>query len=102
MIRLLYCEMLGYDCEFAYMKAIEYSADQNELIKKLGYMVAGMCIPPDHEFRMMIVNQMCQDLQNEKSILNVFTGLAACRILATSNFLQILLPPVLKLLTHKQ
>lgn len=101
MIRLIYCEMLGHDCSFAYMKAVEYAANPNELIKRLGYMAAAICIPPDHDFRMMIVNQMCQDMQS-KSQLNSLTGLAACRTLCVNSFIAILQPPVLKLLASKE
>lgn len=34
MVRLLYCEMLGHDASFAYVKALQFASEPNILTKK--------------------------------------------------------------------
>lgn len=58
LIRMVYCEMLGYEAPFGYLKAIELCSDPNIINKKAGYITAALCIPPEHEFRFMIVNRL--------------------------------------------
>lgn len=36
MVRLLYCEMLGHDASFAYVKALQFASEPNILTKKVG------------------------------------------------------------------
>ena len=50
--------MLGYETPFGYLKAIELCSDPNIVNKKAGYITAALCIPPEHEFRFMIVNRL--------------------------------------------
>lgn len=35
MVRLLYCEMLGHDASFAYVKALQFASEPNILTKKV-------------------------------------------------------------------
>lgn len=57
-IRAMYVEMLGQDTSFAYIKAVELCASTNILQKRAGYLVASLCLSPEHEFRFMLVNQI--------------------------------------------
>ena len=58
LIRMVYCEMLGYEAPFGYLKAIALCSGPNIIKKKGGYITAALCIPPEHEFRFMIVNRL--------------------------------------------
>jgi len=64
-IRLMYVEMLGYDAEFGYMKAVELASTGNMLEKRVGYLCAGLCLSPEHELRMMFINRLQKDMQSD-------------------------------------
>lgn len=43
MVRLIYCEMLGHDASFAYIKAVQFASETNIQTKKVSsYVVQGM------------------------------------------------------------
>ncbi len=62
LVRLIYVEMLGLDASFGYIKAVEMTASQDILYKKTAYLCCSLCLSPDHEFRVMLVNQIKRDL----------------------------------------
>ncbi len=62
LLRLIYVEMLGLDASFGYIKAVEMTASQNIVYKKTAYLCCSLCLCPDHEFRVMLVNQIKRDL----------------------------------------
>ncbi len=62
LVQLIYVEMLGLDASFGYIKAVEMTASQNIGHKKTAYLCCSLCLSPDHEFRVMLVNQIKRDL----------------------------------------
>ncbi len=62
LVRLIYVKMLGLDASFGYIKAVEMTASQNIGHKKTAYLCCSLCLSPDHEFRVMLVNQITRDL----------------------------------------
>ena len=56
--------MLGQDGRFAYMKIVELCASSNISFKKAGYLCASLTLDPEHEFRLMLVNRMQQDMKS--------------------------------------
>ena len=108
---MVYCEMLGYEAPFGYLKAIEVSnrslcfhqlcSDPNIINKKAGYITAALCIPPEHEFRFMIVNRLQMDLQS-KNYLEVATALIATSELLTADMIPALIHLVYQALKHKE
>ncbi len=62
LVQLIYVEMLGVDVSFGYIKAVEMTASQNISHKKTAYLCCSLCLSPDHEFRVMLVNQIKRDL----------------------------------------
>jgi len=76
LVRLLYVEMLGHDASFGWIKAVELAASSSIVHKKTGYVLCSFCLPPEHEFRFMLVNQMQRDLSSS-SVLDVCTALIA-------------------------
>ncbi len=62
LIRIIYCEMLGHDCSFGYIRGIELCASGSLHHKRAGYLCASLTLHPEHEFRFMLVNQLQNDL----------------------------------------
>lgn len=76
-------------------------SDPNIINKKAGYITAALCIPPDHEFRFMIVNRLQMDLQS-KNYLEVATALIATSELLTADMIPALVHLVYQALQHKE
>jgi AP-4 complex subunit epsilon-1 len=100
LVRILYIEMLGHDGSFGYIKAVELAASSSLFHKRTGYLVCAACLPPDHEFRFMLVNQMQRDLQSP-NVLECSGGLIACISIITSDMVPAVSNEVTKLLTHE-
>jgi AP-4 complex subunit epsilon-1 len=100
LVRLLYVEMLGHDGSFGYIKAVEMAASSSLYHKRTGYLVCGACLPPAHEFRFMLVNQMQRDLQSS-NVLECSGGLLACTTLITADMVPAVATEVSKLLAHE-
>lgn len=98
LVRLLYVEMLGHDASFGYIKAVEMAASSSLYHKRTGYLVCSCCLPPHHEFRFMLVNQMQRDLQST-NVLEVCGGLLACTNLITADMVPAVSTEVAKLLS---
>jgi AP-4 complex subunit epsilon-1 len=100
LVRILYIEMLGHDGSFGYIKAVELAASSSLFHKRTGYLVCAACLPPDHEFRFMLVNQMQRDLQSP-NVLECSGGLIACISIITSDMVPAVSNEVTKLLGHE-
>jgi AP-4 complex subunit epsilon-1 len=99
LVRLLYVEMLGHDASFGYIKAVEMAASASLYHKRTGYLVCGACLPPTHEFRFMLVNQMQRDLQSP-NVLECSGGLLAATSIITGDMVPAVSTEVVKLLSH--
>lgn len=99
LIRVIYCEMLGHDASFGYIKAVEMAASSSLFHKRTGYLVCSKCLSPEHEFRFMLVNQMQRDLQSS-NVLEICGGILAATSLITSDMVPAVSGEVIKLITH--
>ena len=99
LVRLIYVEMLGHDASFGYMRAVEMAASTNLLHKRVGYLTAGLCLSPDHEFRMMLVNRLHRDMQSDNMLIVCAALMATCKLL-TVDMIPAVLPQVTKLVAH--
>lgn len=99
LVRLLYVEMLGHDGNFGYIKAVELAASSLITHKRVGYLVCSACLPPEHEFRFMLVNQMQRDL-NSSHVLETCAALLAVSKIITSDMVPAISADVSKLLGH--
>lgn len=99
LVRLLYVEMLGHDGNFGYIKAVELAASSLITHKRVGYLVCSACLPPEHEFRFMLVNQMQRDL-NSSHVLESCAALLAVTKIITSDMVPAISADVSKLLAH--
>lgn len=100
LVRLLYVEMLGHDASFGYIKAVEMAASANLYMKRCGYLVCGACLPPTHEFRFMLVNQIQRDLQST-NVLEVSGGVLAATAIIGADMVPAVASEVTRLLTHE-
>lgn len=99
LLRLLYVEMLGHDGSFGYIKAVELAASSSIIHKRTGYLLCACCLPPSHEFRFMLVNQMQRDLQSS-SILDICASLIAVTSIITSDMVPAMQALVTKMMDH--
>ena len=86
LVRLLYVEMLGHDGNFGYIKAVELAASSLITHKRVGYLVCSACLPPEHEFRFMLVNQMQRDLNSSHVLETCAALLAVSKIIVSFSF----------------
>lgn len=101
LVRILYVEMLGHDASFGYIKAVELTACGNLLQKRVGYLTAGLCFSPDHEFRLMLVNRLQKDMISSNLLEATAALMAACKLI-TADMIPAVLPTVVDLLKHDQ
>ena len=99
LVRLLYVHMLGHEASFGLIKAVEMAASASLYHKRTGYLVCAACLPPEHEFRFMLVNQMQRDLQSP-NVLECSGGIIACTNIITADMVPAVSGEVTKLLSH--
>lgn len=92
--------MLGQDASFAYIKAVELCASTSIIQKRVGYLMAYLCLSPTHEFRFMLINQLQRDMKSSNQ-LETCAALAALCKLATEDMVPAVIGDVLKLLNHE-
>ena len=61
------------------------AAEENLLNKRIGYLTAGLCLSPDHEFRMMLVNRLHR-VCAICDILREYSVLVVCRNISLTEF----------------
>ncbi|XP_017373369.1 AP-4 complex subunit epsilon-1 [Cebus imitator] len=64
MVRLIYCEMLGYDASFGYIHAIKLAQQGSLLEKRVGYLAVSLFLHESHELLLLLVNTVVKDLQS--------------------------------------
>ncbi|XP_038623089.1 AP-4 complex subunit epsilon-1 isoform X2 [Tachyglossus aculeatus] len=64
MVRLMYCEMLGYQSSFGYIHAIKLAQQGNLLEKRVGYLAVSLFLHENHELLVLLVNTVVKDLQS--------------------------------------
>ncbi|XP_009895537.2 AP-4 complex subunit epsilon-1 [Dryobates pubescens] len=64
MVRLIYCEMLGYESSFGYIHAIKLAQQGNLLEKRVGYLAVSLFLHENHELLLLLVNTVVKDLQS--------------------------------------
>ncbi|XP_054692667.1 AP-4 complex subunit epsilon-1 isoform X1 [Grus americana] len=64
MVRLIYCEMLGYESSFGYIHAIKLAQQGNLLEKRVGYLAVSLFLHENDELLLLLVNTVVKDLQS--------------------------------------
>ena len=100
-LRLLYCEMLGYEVEFGYVHALTLTQSSNLLEKKVGYLAVASFLHKDHPLMIMVVNSFRRDLESDNYLI-VCAALITMGKLLTVETIPTVVSIVIKLLNHKK
>uniref|UniRef100_A0A670YZD5 AP-4 complex subunit epsilon n=1 Tax=Pseudonaja textilis TaxID=8673 RepID=A0A670YZD5_PSETE len=96
MVRMIYCEMLGYEASFGYIHAIKLAQQGNLFEKRVGYLAISLFLHENHELLVLLVNTVVKDLQST-NLMEVCMALTA----ASQLFPQEMIPAVLPLIEDK-
>ncbi|XP_021116877.1 AP-4 complex subunit epsilon-1 isoform X3 [Heterocephalus glaber] len=96
MVRLMYCEMLGYDASFGYIHAIKLAQQGNLLEKRVGYLAVSLFLHESHELLLLLVNTVVKDLQST-NLVEVCMALT----IVSQIFPREMIPAVLPLIEDK-
>ncbi|XP_039214692.1 AP-4 complex subunit epsilon-1 isoform X2 [Crotalus tigris] len=96
MVRMIYCEMLGYEASFGYIHAIKLAQQGNLFEKRVGYLAISLFLHENHELLVLLVNTVVKDLQST-NLMEVCMALTA----ASQLFPQEMIPAVLPLVEDK-
>ncbi|XP_075388253.1 AP-4 complex subunit epsilon-1 isoform X2 [Tenrec ecaudatus] len=96
MVRLAYCEMLGYDASFGYIHAIKLAQQGNLLEKRVGYLAVSLFLHENHELLLLLVNTVIKDLQST-NLVEVCMALT----IVSQLFPREMIPAVLPLIEDK-
>ncbi|XP_061451099.1 AP-4 complex subunit epsilon-1 isoform X2 [Rhineura floridana] len=96
MVRLIYCEMLGYEASFGYIHAIKLAQQGNLFEKRVGYLAVSLFLHENHELLLLLVNTVVKDLQST-NLLEVCMALTV----ASQIFPREMIPAVLPLIEDK-
>eukprot|EP00798_Chlamydomonas_sp_ICE-L_P014266 gene14266-20239_t len=69
MVRCIYCEMLGHDASFAYVKALQFASETNVHTKKAAYLALTQFLNYDNELILLLVNTLLVDLKSDNFIV---------------------------------
>ncbi|XP_006001978.1 AP-4 complex subunit epsilon-1 [Latimeria chalumnae] len=96
MVRLIYCEMLGYEAPFGYIHAIKLAQQGSVLEKRVGYLAVSLFLNEANELLLLLVNTVLKDLQST-NIIEVCMALTV----ASQIFPREMIPAVLPLIEDK-
>ncbi|XP_044294755.1 AP-4 complex subunit epsilon-1 isoform X2 [Varanus komodoensis] len=96
MVRLIYCEMLGYEASFGYIHAIKLAQQGNLFEKRVGYLAVSLFLHESHELLLLLVNTVVKDLQST-NLMEVCMALTV----ASQIFPWEMIPAVLPLIEDK-
>uniref|UniRef100_A0A250Y6M0 AP-4 complex subunit epsilon n=1 Tax=Castor canadensis TaxID=51338 RepID=A0A250Y6M0_CASCN len=96
MVRLIYCEMLGYDASFGYIHAIKLAQQGTLLEKRVGYLAVSLFLHESHELLLLLVNTVVKDLQST-NLVEVCMALT----IVSQIFPREMIPAVLPLIEDK-
>eukprot|EP00199_Chlamydomonas_sp_CCMP681_P000084 CAMPEP_0119112054 /NCGR_PEP_ID=MMETSP1180-20130426/38536_1 /TAXON_ID=3052 ORGANISM="Chlamydomonas cf sp, Strain CCMP681" /NCGR_SAMPLE_ID=MMETSP1180 /ASSEMBLY_ACC=CAM_ASM_000741 /LENGTH=978 /DNA_ID=CAMNT_0007099373 /DNA_START=53 /DNA_END=2989 /DNA_ORIENTATION=+ len=99
LVRLLYCELLGHDVSWAYVKTLQFASEPNLLTKKAAYLALTQFFDHNHELVLLLVNTMLSDLKSD-NFINVCTALVVCTKLINVDLINAVLPSVVDKLRH--
>ncbi|XP_055991374.1 AP-4 complex subunit epsilon-1 [Sorex fumeus] len=101
MVRLIYCEMLGYDASFGYIHAIKLAQQGNLLEKRVGYLAVSLFLHESHELLLLLVNTVVKDLQST-NLVEVCMALTVVSQIFPREMIPAVLPLVEDKLQHSK
>nr|XP_023395257.1 AP-4 complex subunit epsilon-1 isoform X3 [Loxodonta africana] len=101
MVRLIYCEMLGYDASFGYIHAIKLAQQGNLLEKRVGYLAVSLFLHENHELLLLLVNTVVKDLQST-NLVEVCMALTVVSQIFPREMIPAVLPLIEEKLQHSK
>uniref|UniRef100_UPI00398F81D8 AP-4 complex subunit epsilon-1 isoform X2 n=1 Tax=Pristiophorus japonicus TaxID=55135 RepID=UPI00398F81D8 len=101
LVRLIYCEMLGYKASFGYIHAIKLAQQGSLMEKRVGYLAVSLFLNESHELLLLLVNTVLKDLQST-NLLEVCMALTVASQLFPPDMIPAVLPLVEEKLQHSK
>ncbi|XP_067827542.1 AP-4 complex subunit epsilon-1 [Heptranchias perlo] len=101
LVRLIYCEMLGYEASFGYIHAIKLAQQGSLMEKRVGYLAVSLFLNESHELLLLLVNTVLKDLQSI-NLLEVCMALTVASQLFPPDMIPAVLPLVEEKLQHSK
>eukprot|EP00727_Mastigamoeba_balamuthi_P013510 m51a1_g8782 Adaptor protein complex 4 (AP-4), epsilon subunit (1162) ;mRNA; f:191718-196355 len=101
LLRMIYCEMLGYEVPFAYMSALSSAQHHKVSNRRTGHLALSLFLGEEHELSIMNTNSVRKGLESA-NFAEVCTSLTALLHLASPKTIPVFLPVVRPLLNHKK
>ncbi|XP_072889252.1 AP-4 complex subunit epsilon-1 [Hemitrygon akajei] len=101
LVRLIYCEMLGYEASFGYIHAIKLAQQGSLMEKRVGYLAVSLFLSESHELLLLLVNTVLKDLQST-NLLEVCMALTVGSQLFPPDMIPAVLPLVEEKLQHSK
>ena len=100
--KALFCHLLGYDVSFIAVTAINLAGQQGlGQDKRFGYLLSSLLLHPGHQMVLLMTANLLRDLKSSNMTDNLI-ALAMTPNLVNSDNVAILLPQVVKRLSHSQ
>ncbi|XP_065884904.1 uncharacterized protein [Dysidea avara] len=99
LIRLLYCEMLGQDCNWGYIHAVKLTQKGTLNDKRIGYLTVSLCLQEGNELSMLLVNTLQKDLKSANIIEVSMAMNVICR-LVTKEMIPAFVPLIQEKMVH--
>lgn len=101
MVRMIYCEMLGYEASFGYIHAIKLAQQGSLLEKRVGYLAVSLFLNESHELLLLLVNTVLKDLQST-NLIEVCMALTVASQIFPKDMIPAVLPLVEDKLQHSK
>ncbi|XP_048471692.1 AP-4 complex subunit epsilon-1 [Rhincodon typus] len=101
LVRLIYCEMLGYEASFGYIHAIKLAQQGSLMEKRVGYLAVSLFLNESHQLLLLLVNTVLKDLQST-NLLEVCMALTVASQLFPPEMIPAVLPLVEEKLQHSK
>ncbi|XP_076468691.1 uncharacterized protein LOC143299398 [Babylonia areolata] len=98
---IIFCSILGYDVSFCHIYAMKLAAHGKGGQKRVGYLAASLLLDPTCEIAILITGTLHRDLMSSNMMDNLMALSTASELIATEH-IPMMLPPVVKLLRHRQ
>ncbi|XP_038078397.1 AP-4 complex subunit epsilon-1-like [Patiria miniata] len=96
LVRIMYCELLGYTAGFSYISAIKLAQQGSLATKRVGYLAIGLFLHENHELILLLVNTLQRDLSSTNMLHNCMALTAVCKLIGSE-----MVPAVLPLVEEK-
>eukprot|EP00475_Leptophrys_vorax_P016732 TRINITY_DN2323_c0_g1_i1.p1 TRINITY_DN2323_c0_g1~~TRINITY_DN2323_c0_g1_i1.p1 ORF type:complete len:1145 (+),score=327.32 TRINITY_DN2323_c0_g1_i1:67-3501(+) len=101
LVRMIYVEMLGHDASFGHINAVKMTNDPNTLVKRIAYLAVCLCLHPNNDLMLLLVNTMQKDLKSPNHV-EVSLALHTIAKLINKELIPAVIAPVGDALSHKQ